>query len=105
MRAKASTGIAVAVAALAVLRPASAFAEPGGALTLRDEPVAEQVEADRQRRSLLGLVRRTAADHGVDPRLVDAVIRTESAYRAEAVSPKGAVGLMQLMPETARRYG
>lgn len=105
MRAKASTEIAVAVAALAVLRPASAFAEPRIALTLRDEPVAGQADADRQRRSLLELVRRTAVDHGVDPRLVDAVIRTESAYRAEAVSPKGAVGLMQLMPETARRYG
>jgi soluble lytic murein transglycosylase-like protein len=42
---------------------------------------------------------------GVDPALVHAVIGVESAYRENAVSPKGAVGLMQVMPETGRRYG
>ncbi len=45
-----------------------------------------------------------ASRQGVDPRLVRAVIRVESAYQAEARSRKGAIGLMQLMPETARRY-
>jgi soluble lytic murein transglycosylase len=45
---------------------------------------------------------RYAQDNGLDPYLVAAVIRTESRFVAAARSPKGAVGLMQLMPETGR---
>ena len=50
-------------------------------------------------------IERAARATGLDARLLHAVIRTESAYDAAAVSPKGAAGLMQLMPDTARRYG
>lgn len=42
---------------------------------------------------------------GLDPRLVRAVIQVESGYNRVAVSSKGALGLMQLMPETARQLG
>lgn len=51
------------------------------------------------------LILKAATKHQVDPKLLHAVIQAESAYNAGAVSSAGAVGLMQLMPDTARRYG
>ncbi len=46
-----------------------------------------------------------ALRYKLSPALLDAVARQESGYRADAVSPKGAVGVMQLMPTTARALG
>ncbi|MDX2153578.1 MAG: lytic transglycosylase domain-containing protein [Bryobacteraceae bacterium] len=51
------------------------------------------------------LVDETARTHGVDPALVHSIISVESNYNPFAVSPKGAEGLMQLIPGTARRFG
>ncbi len=51
------------------------------------------------------MIAKAAAKHQMDPKLLHAVIQAESAYNANAVSSAGAVGLMQLMPDTARRYG
>ena len=51
------------------------------------------------------LVREAAERHRVDPALVRAVIETESNWNAAARSRKGAIGLMQLIPTTAQRFG
>jgi Transglycosylase SLT domain len=51
------------------------------------------------------VITRLAKAHGVDARLIHAVISVESAYRPRARSRKGARGLMQLMPATGRQYG
>ncbi len=54
---------------------------------------------------LVPIIDNAAKMHGLDPKLIHAVIRAESGYNPGALSPKGAVGLMQLIPATAQRYG
>lgn len=53
---------------------------------------------------IVGLVDRIAGRVGLDPRLAHAMVRAESNYDPQAISPKGAMGLMQLMPVVARQY-
>ena len=98
-------GRIVAAAAVAVLLadggPRAAVAGnaacPSGAT---GRPIADRVPAQ-----IKALVDRMAPQFGLDPVLVYAVISAESAFRVKAVSPKRAQGLMQLIPETADRFG
>jgi len=57
------------------------------------------------KKTLKPLIDRTAKRYGVERALVHAVVAAESAYNAHAVSRAGAIGLMQVMPETAADYG
>ena len=71
---------------------------------------ARQAEAPRIRalripRIFKVMVEEIAREYRIDPNLLHAVIRVESGYDPRALSPKGARGLMQLMPATARRFG
>lgn len=58
-----------------------------------------------RRAELESLLQRVAKAHGVHAALLAAVIEVESGFNARARSPKGAIGLMQVMPSTAARYG
>lgn len=58
-----------------------------------------------RRNAIDPLVQRAALKHGIHAGLLKAIIEVESAYNARALSPKGAIGLMQVMPATAARYG
>lgn len=55
-------------------------------------------------RAVQPLLRAAARRHGVDAELLTAVITVESGFKAQAVSPRGAIGLMQLTTDTADRY-
>jgi len=86
---------------LAPVKPRAAIYLPGEvSFTGRNRPAMtlgrDGVEA---------LVREAAERHRVDPALVRAVIETESNWNPGAMSRKGAVGLMQLIPTTAQRFG
>lgn len=58
-----------------------------------------------ERRRHARLIQRLAPGYDVDPRLALAIVRTESNFNADARSPRNAQGLMQLIPDTAERFG
>lgn len=58
-----------------------------------------------RRSALEPLVQRVASHYGLQAGLLKAIIEVESGFNARARSPKGAIGLMQVMPATAARYG
>jgi len=59
----------------------------------------------RNKKKYAPIIAKAAKKYQVDEKLLHAVIQTESAYDVKAISSAGAVGLMQLMPATASRYG
>ena len=67
-------------------------------------PIAYQ-HLKKNKKKYTPIIEAAAVKHEIDPKLVHAVIYAESAYDAKAISSAGAVGLMQLMPATARQYG
>jgi len=111
--------LALAIAAMLVAGFAGAertsgvfiFTAPDGSRRIVNVPasgpgtIAIPEGAADHRAALWPAVEEAARSHGLDPRLVDLVIRMESGYNPRAVSPKGARGVMQLMPATAASLG
>ena len=102
--------IAIAAVTLVIARAASAdpAQEAGHQALERDATQAlhRRTSLIRARRAQCeALVNEAARRHRVRAELLHAIIEVESAYDPAAVSPAGAVGLMQLMPPTAARYG
>jgi soluble lytic murein transglycosylase-like protein len=72
---------------------------------LRETPIYKRLVDHPNIRYFQALIDRSARARGLDAALVKAVIAVESAFDPAAVSAKGALGLMQVMPETGTRYG
>lgn len=85
--------------------PAEVCAPPAAAEAPPVEAAAPLVAAASPDDGLATAIESIAARHGVDARLVEAVVRVESGGNPRAVSPKGALGLMQLMPARATMLG
>lgn len=124
--------VSVSVAASAQQRPLSPPERPPVPLTSVDQERARAEELNRKKgaeealqkpaqikipailtghhissgnTTIDALVGEAAAQNGLDPCLILSIMRAESAFNRTAVSVKGAMGLMQLMPETATRFG
>jgi soluble lytic murein transglycosylase-like protein len=85
--------------------PAPAAAAPTDVPASLVAPRTAAMRMPKAHAKYADLIARVAREQQVDPALLHAVITVESAYNPRAKSPKGATGLMQLMPATAKRYG
>jgi soluble lytic murein transglycosylase-like protein len=93
-----------------VPRPESSRPEPVGPRPPAERPAAPRVQTTEPRsmarvREADGVLTAAAQRNDIDPLLLHAVAWVESRHRPEAVSPAGARGLMQVMPQTAARFG
>jgi hypothetical protein len=80
------------------------YPEPTPAPAAAQDSTASQLRLLEAATPYSEIISAISQAHGVDPILVSALIQVESGYRPRARSPRGAMGLMQLMPSTARLY-
>lgn len=110
LRVCARLALCAALAAFVVGQTGPATAVDSGETALAGKtlaglpPIPKKKEL-RGRNALIDMADDAATRHGLEPELVHAVILAESRYNPQALSHKGAMGLMQLMPGTAKRYG
>jgi len=71
----------------------------------KNEHALQETEAIQPQTHIGNIIDRASKKYHVDPELIKAVVRVESDFDANSTSPKGAMGLMQLMPETAEELG
>ena len=76
-----------------------------GKVPAASQSLLAMFEASPGYKTAKSALRDASNKHDIDYELLQALVATESGFDAQAVSPKGAMGLMQLMPATAQRYG
>jgi len=78
---------------------------PTDTTDLKMTPLTRYLSQHPNLKKFENLLNQAAADFALEPALLKAIMAAESGFNPQAVSPKGAIGLMQVMPATAERYG